>query len=672
MAAIKISAFSGIVPKLQPRLLSDTNGQSADNVRLVSGTLEPWKKMAAVTANDLADGDVLSIFRMSDGDTSYWLSWVRDVNCVPSLIAGDEAQRIYYTGDGEPRISNLALAIAGGGVMPAGFYVLGVVAPLVAPTVTPSGGSGDADSRAYIETFVTAWGEEGAPSPASAITAGKVDDTWALTSLNAVPINTAAISAATHSGGVVTATTASTKYLRAREEVTIADVVGMTDLNSTFPILAIVDATHFTVALTTAQTYTSGGSWTRVAAHNISGMTRRIYRTSGGVYRFVAEIAIATTSYNDTVAEVDLGEICPSIGWEMPPTGLTGLVSHPMGFLGGVVGNEICFSEPWHPHAWPIAYRQTTKFPLVGLGVFSSSIVACTTGMPYILNGSHPDSISIEQTELMEPCIAKRTIVDVGSGIMYTSHSGKVLVGVGGANVVTQNMLSRENWQEYTPSAMLCAFYDGMVIGFPSSFVSDGKGGFILDSKNNTFSSLSVVASASYADPENGKLYLVSNGVLKEWDADTINNETYEWRSKVFALPKPINAGWAQIDADFEFLNADQTALIAAQLAADTAFNTAVLASGVTDGELDSVMLDEYMLDGSLLVGGEITDYAQRFLNFILYANGQQKYTEIVLNDQPFSLPSGYKSALYDVVISGNIPVYGVSIAETAAGLRSV
>ena len=670
--AIRITAFSGISPRTQPRLLAENMAQIVNNCRLGSGALEPWKKITAVTANDLADGDVLSIFRMEDGGTSYWLSWDRDVNCVPSLIAGDEAQRIYYTGDGEPRVSNLALAIAGGSVMPAGFYVLGVVAPLVAPTVAPTGGSGAADSRAYIETFVTEWGEEGAPSPASAITVGKVDDTWALTSLNAVPINTAAISAATHYGGVVTATTASTKYLRAGEEVTIADVVGMTDLNSIFPILSVVDATHFTVALTTAQTYTSGGSWTRVAAHNISGMTRRIYRTSGGVYRFVAEIAIATTSYDDTVAEVDLGEICPSIGWKMPPTGLTGLVSHPMGFLVGVVGNEICLSDPWHPHAWPIAYRQITKFPLVGLGVFSSSIVACTTGTPYILNGSHPDSISIEQTELVEPCIAKRTIVDVGSGIMYASHSGMVFVGVGGANVVTQSILSRANWQEYTPSAMACAFYDGMVIGFPSSVVYGGKGGFILDSKNNTFSSLSVVASASYADPENGKLYMVSNGVLTEWDSDKINNETYEWRSKVFALPKPINAGWAKIDADFKFLNADQTAQIAAHLAADTAFNTAILASGVTDGELDSAMLDEYMLDGSLLVGGEITDYAQRFLNFMLYANGQQKYTEIVLNDQAFSLPSGYKSALYEVVISGNVTVYGVSIAETAVGLSAV
>lgn len=672
MAGIKLSAFSGIAPKIQARNLSDVNGQAADNVRLLSGALEPWKKPIAVTGNNLTSGDVLSIFRMSSGAASYWLSWTRDVNCVPSLIAGDEAQRIYYTGDGEPRISNLALAIAGGGVMPAGFYVLGVAAPLVAPTVTPSGGTGAADSRAYMETFVTAWGEEGAPSPVSAVTTGKVDDTWALAALNAAPINTAAISGATHAAGVVTVTTASTAYLRAGEEVTIASVVGMTDLNGKHAITQVVDATHFKVALTTAQTYTSGGSWTRVAAHNTTGMTRRIYRTSGGVYRLVAEIAIATTTYNDTVAETALGEICPSIGWDMPPPGLKALVVHPMGFLIGAVGNEICFSDPWHPHAWPTAYRQTTKFPLVGLGVFASSIVACTTGTPYILNGSHPDSISIEQTELNEPCIAKRSIVDVGTGIMYASHSGMVFIGIGGASVATQNLLSRRDWQAYVPENMGCAYYDGMVVGFVDSAVAGGRNGFVFDSKSGTFSSLSVLATAAYADPENGSLYLVSNGVLMEWNADPNNNEIYEWRSKTFSLPRPINAGWGQLDADFATLHADQSAQDAAQLAADIAYNTAILASGVTDGELDAAMLDEYMLDGSMLVGGQLTNYTRRFLHFQIYANDELKYTEAILNNKPFSLPAGYKSSLYEVRVSGNVTVFGVSVAETAAGLRNV
>lgn len=668
MSALRITAFSGIAPKTQNRLLPDNASQIADNCRLLSGALEPWAKPVAIAANSLASGNVQSIFKMTSGALSYWLSWARDVNCARSLIAGDDAQRIFYTGDGEPRISNLALAIGGGsGVMPASCFVLGVPAPLVAPTVTPSGGTGAATSRAYCETFVTPWGEEGAPSPASAVTTGKVDDTWALTALNAAPINTAAISGATHAAGVVTVTTASTKYLRAGEEVTIASVVGMTDLNGKHAITEVTDATHFKVALTTAQTYTSGGSWTRVAAHNTSGMTRRIYRTLSGVYRFVAEIAIGTTTYNDTIADSALGETCPSIGWDMPPADMKGLVSHPMGFLIGVSGNEICMCDPWHPHAWPAAYRQTVKFTLVGVGVFGSSIVACTTGTPYILNGTHPDSISMEQTELNEPCVAKRSIVDVGSGIMYASHSGMVYVGIGGASVATEGMLARRDWQAYSPEALHCAFYDNMVIGLSSDANAAERSGFVLDNKSKTFAPLSVLATATYTDPEDGKLYLVSGGVLQEWNADPYNNETFDWLSKVFSLPRPVNLGYAQVDADFAALNDAQAAARAAQAAADLAYNTAILASGVTDGELDAAMLDEYMLDGSLL--RDSSEYPERFLRMSLYADGALKYTEPVANGRPFSMPAGYKSSLYEVRISGNVPVYSVSLAETAKGL---
>lgn len=672
MAAIKISAFSGIAPRTQSRLLADSMAQVADNCRLLSGALEPWMKPLAVSGNSLAGGDVQSIFKMTSGASNYWLSWTRDVNCVRSLIAGDEAQRIYYTGDGEPRISNLALAIAGGGVMPAGIYVLGVPAPLVAPTVTPTGGTGATVSRAYVETFVTPWGEESAPSPVSAVTSGKVDGTWTISALNAAPINTAAISGATHSSGVVTVTTASTKYLRAGEEVTIASVAGMSDLNGKHAITEVTDATHFKVALATAQTYTSGGSWTRVAAHNTSGMTRRVYRTLSGGYLFVTELAIGTVSFVDSVADTALGELCPSIGWDMPPTDLKSLVVHPCGFLIGVSKNEICFCDPWHPHAWPSAYRQTTKFPLVGVGVFSSSIVACTTGTPYILNGSHPDSISSEQTEVVEPCISKRSIVDVGTGIMYASPNGFVYVGIGGANIATQDLLSRRDWLELNPSTIHCSYYNGMVIGISSVRNAEQHSGFVFDSKSHTFSSLSISATATYVDPEDGKLYLVSDGVLKEWNSEPSNNETFDWLSKVFALPKPVNLGYAQIDADFSFLNSNQVSQIAAQRAADTAYNAAILASGVTDGELDSTMLDEYMLDGSLLIGGVVTNYAVRFLRFSLYADGVQKYTEPVTNGRPFSMPAGYKSSLYEARISGNVPVYGISIAETAVGLRQV
>ena len=68
------------------------------------------------------------------------------------------------------------------------------------------------------------------------------------------------ISDANYSTGVVTVDTAAAHGLTAGCLVQIASVVGMTDLNTVHIVLGVTDADTFTVTLTTAQSYTSGGT----------------------------------------------------------------------------------------------------------------------------------------------------------------------------------------------------------------------------------------------------------------------------------------------------------------------------------------------------------------------------------------------------------------------------
>jgi hypothetical protein len=59
-------------------------------------------------------------------------------------------------------------------------WLLGIPAPSVVPSVSPSGGTGADTTRAYVYTWVSAYGEEGPPSEPTTVT-GQVDDTWAIT-----------------------------------------------------------------------------------------------------------------------------------------------------------------------------------------------------------------------------------------------------------------------------------------------------------------------------------------------------------------------------------------------------------------------------------------------------------------------------------------------------------
>lgn len=336
MTILRWKEFSGIAPRIAPRLLPPGMAQEAYNVKPWSGELRAFKAPRKVAGLEKS-GTIKGIYLMAG---QYWLSWNYAVNVAKAPIPDDDTGRVYFTGeDQEPRVTNVALATTGGSDYPEGWYALGIHEPLAAPTVGSTGGSGAAESRSYVYTFVTQWGEESAPSPAGSHT-GKVDDTsWSLTNLAAAPLNTGSIVGATYSSGWVTVETSAAHWLKDHHPLAIAGVTGMTDLNGRHRVL-VVDATHFKVPLTTAQSYSSGGTWTREAAYNTTGLRQRIYRTFGGKFRYVGEQA-ASTSYSDTVANTALGEILETEDWDMPPGNLEGLIALPNGVMVGYVGNHL-------------------------------------------------------------------------------------------------------------------------------------------------------------------------------------------------------------------------------------------------------------------------------------------------------------------------------------------
>lgn len=151
MAVIKLAGFTGEAPRVTPRLLPASGAQIAQSVRLEDGELGPFRKPFPV--EELAGavaGTVKTIYLHGED----WLHWTTIVHAAPGPVAAD---RLYYTGDGVPKMR------ASGTV-----YDLAVPAPSAAPTATPSGvGSGDIKTRLYAYTFVTSFGEESEPSPIS-------------------------------------------------------------------------------------------------------------------------------------------------------------------------------------------------------------------------------------------------------------------------------------------------------------------------------------------------------------------------------------------------------------------------------------------------------------------------------------------------------------------------
>lgn len=441
MTAIGIKAFRGSVPRISPRLLQPNQAQRAWNCRITAGRLDPVRKPLLVSTISSITGAIRTLYRyrhfQSGVPIENWLVWNVDANVVRSPIANDDRGAFYFTAeDNEPRVSDYATAITGT-AYPAAWYALGVPNPTAAPSVTVSGGAAPVETRAYVYTFVTPWGEESGPSPASAVLSGNINGTWALTGLQTAPPNTGTVTGAvanTPASGQVRVTLNTTFGLAAHERLSLSGVLGMTSLNGSHRILSVDAATNrVVVALDTSQTYTSGGTWARESPLNTTGMVKRIYRTAGtnAAFLFVSEIPVATTSYNDTVAGTNLGEALPTSGTLPPPKNLTCFEVLPNGCGVGLAGNELCFSDPYRLYSWPISNRYSFSGRGVALVKAGNSVIVLTDTFPILFTGSDPEAMSPTTIETYAPCVAKRGTVDVGGGALYPSFDGLWLVTPG-------------------------------------------------------------------------------------------------------------------------------------------------------------------------------------------------------------------------------------------------
>lgn len=665
MTAVNIKAFRGQIPRVSERLLTPNHAARALNCKITSGSLDPLAGISQVFSTSRA---IETIYRyrafVSGAFADNWLTWAEDVNIVPSPNANDPDGRFYFSSESyEPRMSSYSVAIASI-PYPTAWYSLGIAAPTVAPTVAHTGGSGATESRSYVYTYVTTFGEESPPSPPSTIYTTFVDATWNITGLQTAPINSGTITAAsTISSNVVRVTLNSVFGIAQYDTLTFAGVAGMTSLNGSFRVQSVdVANTRITVTLDTAQTYTSGGTWTRNAPFNTTGMVKRIYRTVGtsGLFLYVGEVAVATTTFNDTVVAADLGEELPTADSSPPPKNLTSLISLPNGCLAGIAGNELCFSDPYMPYSWPV--RNRYAFSGVGVAAIaaSNSVIVLTETFPILYTGSDPEGMSGSTLETYAPCVSKRGVVDIGGGALYPSFDGLWLVSTQQIQCVTRKLYREEEWSLLNPSTFDAVFHDGQYYAYYEGQLESRM--LVLDIESpDSVIEVDESADALYRNELDGKLYIAKGQKLYEWDVDDGRYYESDWQSVDMQFPAPLKLVAAQIHADFSAIIPIDTSQITA--------NEALIALGAdaVAGHINGAELLSFEINGSYIVPVELD--IQRRVQFTLYANDIPVYTKNVTSAKFFRLPANISSEVYAIGLSSSVKVYNVTVAESVEEL---
>lgn len=349
-------------------------------------------------------------------------------------------------------------------------------------------------------------------------------------------------------------------------------------------------------------------------AGNYNITLKRLYRSSTvgskAQFQYVTELPVATSTYADTVDQAALGEVLMTDNWIAPPAGLKGLRMMANGAAVGFVGRTVHLSEPNLPHAWPHSY--TIDDDIVGIAVFGQSVAALTRSFPYLLQGADPAAMTPTKLEMPQACVAKRSILETGDGVIYASPDGLVSIG-NGASVVTRSALSRDQWQAYAPSSMDLYAYNGRVHCFYNTGSVRGELIFDLSGQGAVFTtstlSAATAVSAGYFDPRSDTLYLAQGNAI--WRFDQGAPLTATWRSKLYRLPHPQNLGVGQVRA------------------------------------------------------------ASYPVTLRVYADGVLKHTQTVVQSDHFSLPSGFRGLDWEFEIDTTTEVSEVILATTASELKA-
>lgn len=191
-----IADFSGMLPLRDAILLPDVNGQSAVNTWMYQGSLRGFRDNFPVY--NLLQTDTQQVYRIPASfslvDINNFVSstWLELPDPYMAVIrnptVGDTFNRYYFFPSDQyrrggnplwpdinpgPVYNPLAQILAN-----APWLTLGIPNPTVAPTVTPAAGT-PSEGRSYLYTYVSAFEEEGPPSPPS-IANGLTTGTWTI------------------------------------------------------------------------------------------------------------------------------------------------------------------------------------------------------------------------------------------------------------------------------------------------------------------------------------------------------------------------------------------------------------------------------------------------------------------------------------------------------------
>ena len=506
---MKISDFQGTLPKLPKKKLPPNVAVSAVNCDVSTGQLKPFKDVGQIQDIDKA-GDIRSIYKC--GNT--WLGWPGVVDVVKAEGVNTD-DRIMFTGDGYPKLTNATQAISGG--VPAQYPSIadrnGVAAPAAALTVTTDeinvgAGYGSAYATAsYCYTYVSVidsdYQQESAPSPPTP------------------PVD-----------------------VLENMKVTLSNFVNPAGTGNNILYYRVYRAVTGTSDETVFQLVPTG-------------------RDGNGQYTYDIPVAQATFVDLDTQADPqkiyqNLSEAIQTEGWDILPDDAKGLCQYQNGILAAISGQQVLLSEIFIPYAFPqgindadIKYSYDFAFKPVSIASFRGMLIVGTTANPFVMTGSEPGFMSKVDLPYNQACVGDMCVTEIG--VFYPGKNGLVICDGIEAKPVSTDTWTKKQWKALGPENLKMFYHDDKLIGFFKGTAN----GFVYDfKKTNTVVPISLGTKLFYNGviiEEEGELYiLLKDGAtyyIYEWEG-SVSDMSFSWEGYQHGRDRALYS-LVRIDGEF-------------------------------------------------------------------------------------------------------------------------
>ncbi len=268
-------------------------------------------------------------------------------------------------------------------------------------------------------------------------------------------------------------------------------------------------------------------------------------------YFYVGQIASSQRKFTDHVPDNELVEALVSHQYTPPPAGLKNIVALTDGVLAGSIGNQVWFSEPYQPQAWPVDYMLSLDDDVRALTFSNGVLYALTDGHPYAISEQLQQEQNCRQVKRMPksaPIVSGKSSVAVPNGVVYACNDGLMLVSANNMSLLTGPWYSKDDWQALLPHQMIGAMVQGQYMGVTckGSFLFDIRDGVENDGiSDNDLMPLTLMPNALFTDRD-GTLYMAFGNVIHEWDAGN-TYLPYTWRSRINDLPGLHNMSCAKV-----------------------------------------------------------------------------------------------------------------------------